>query len=246
MEKFSKRNSQFLKHVFQENHVIIANLLGMPKVGHGTKKRSFKKTTFKKKRSRKSYLNQNDVSRGPEKKSIDVTTSYTPSGGTWQGPTLINGIAQGVGNSERVGRKTVMKSVMMRSVSSTDGPFRIMIVYDKQANGATPAVTDIVDNDSFNAFQNLQNSDRFVIVADEICQGAPIGSITTVSPGAPDLSHTSCERYQKMNMEELFLGTGATITSIASGALYVMAVAHNSTAASQSHAIRTRVRYIDN
>jgi len=62
-----------------------------------------------------------------------------------------------------------MKSVLFRfyfNKGNTD-VFRLLILYDKQTNGALPATGDVVNTTDFHAPLNLANSDRFVTVFDK-------------------------------------------------------------------------------
>ncbi len=116
------------------------------------------------------------VKMGGEVKFLDFTLdNQTPPVTGLIIPSL-NIIAQGVGESERLGRKVTLRSLHIRcsfkislADSQADG-FRIlrMLVYqDKQTNGAAAAVTDIIQTAEFRAFRNLDNSGRFVILHDK-------------------------------------------------------------------------------
>lgn len=76
-------------------------------------------------------------------------------------------IAEGNGESERVGRKlTVTKISVLYSMqlpgsttaAASSDTVRCMLIQDKQTNGAQFVATDLIDLDNFNEFNNLANS----------------------------------------------------------------------------------------
>jgi len=194
-----------------------------------TKMVAFKST---KQSTSKSMVRQNDI-RGPEQKDITVSVNALalPATAVFSAPVLFGSAAQGVGTFQRVGRRLNMKSVMMRYGSNNGNPFRILIVYDKQTNGALPANTDILVNDNFHATLNLTNADRFVTIFDKMV-------IPETSGGIIDTL------YRKVELETMFSGTGAAITDIAGGSLYYL-FAPVTAAAAISISFTTRVRFTD-
>ncbi len=112
---------------------------------------------------------------GNELKFHDVDQDDAALAATGTVSTSWNLIPQGVTESQRVGRKCTIKSINWKGAlnlpSTTDfdnssDVARIMLVLDKQANGATPAVTDILESADFQSFNNLANSMRFVKLYD--------------------------------------------------------------------------------
>lgn len=103
-----------------------------------------------------------------------------PNDQTWHAGFCINSMDQGTTAYQRIGRKINMKKVQLRywfgDNSSGNGPakFRILIVYDKQFNTVVPAISEVLDlhftAPDPAAFNNLGNSDRFIIVADVITE----------------------------------------------------------------------------
>lgn len=183
--------------------------------------------------------------RGGELKFVDTNPTTTPAIGvvTWTAGTLLNGLANGSDASTRVGRKITMKSLLMKyfwkcDPASTGGsPLRILIVYDKQANAAAPAITDILLLDNFNSPNNLSNRDRFVTLVDHYTE--PIGIAGNFGVGG--------SVYKKLNMETMFnAGSAGTIGDITSGSVYLF-VAQNGgilTVAGDFDS-RVRIRYTD-
>lgn len=154
-----------------------------------------------------------------EKKDHGVFTQLIPpvASGVFTSGVLLNGMAQGDSAQTREGRVILMKklqlcwSVYLAGASTGGAPFRIKVVYDKQSNGAAPAITDILQNDDFHAFNNLFSNPRFVTLYDHI---------------TPPISATGeyCQAGKvliPMNLQCHYSGTGGTIGSINSGAIYI-------------------------
>ncbi len=89
-------------------------------------------------------------------------------------------VAQGVTESERIGRKMTIRSINFRgewqnglgtATGTVDGRLRIVIVWDKQANGAAFTVANVLENNGaavdINSFRNLSNAGRFVVLMDK-------------------------------------------------------------------------------
>ena len=78
--------------------------------------------------------------------TFDTTGEVLPGGGTSTG---LNLIAQGTTESNRVGRKCVITKILIRghvTTASTEANniIRMLLVLDKQANGAYPAYADVL------------------------------------------------------------------------------------------------------
>lgn len=87
-------------------------------------------------------------------------------------------IAQGTGESERIGRKIVIKKIQLRyrttfnGVSGGSGPeapetLRIMLVQDKQTNGSLWTTGQLMEDTTPYAFRNLANSGRFNVLMEK-------------------------------------------------------------------------------
>jgi len=183
-------------------------------------------------RSSTSLVNQADI-KGPEKKDITTATNAVavPATATFSTPVLLNGCAQGNSGFTRIGRRLLMKSILFRYffAPGSSSCFRILVVYDKQTNGALPATTDVVNTTDAHAPLNLINADRFVTVFDKIVDVNDVNMDTL---------------YRKVNLECLFGGTGSAITDIASGSLFYM-VAPISAASGATLSFSCRVRFTD-
>ncbi len=88
-------------------------------------------------------------------------------------------IGQGVTESTRIGRKCVIRSIGWRgkveliagaTASLTDGQVvRLLLVQDKQANGAAPSVSGtngLLQSANYQSFNDLSNKSRFTVLMD--------------------------------------------------------------------------------
>ncbi len=85
-------------------------------------------------------------------------------------------IPEGVGEEQRIGRRITIKNIgwhytikllTTSTPASTADHCRVMLVQDKQANGATAANTDVLDTSDVFSFNNLANSSRFRVLMDK-------------------------------------------------------------------------------
>lgn len=184
-------------------------------------------------------------SRGGELKFTDRGTSATLAiaGATFSTPFALTDIAQGTSASERIGRKLTIKSILVKWTASLaptsiqGSPIRWMVVYDKQANGVAPAITDILLTDAFTSANNLSNRDRFVTIFDQIVDPVSVQG------------NYSCAgvNFKALNLEQLYnAGTTGAIGSIASGSVYLMAAQTGSIGtAGPVFSAQVRIRYTD-
>lgn len=179
-------------------------------------------------------------SSGIERKNIDDTAPKITTGvATWT-INCLNDVVQGTTATTRIGRKILMKSINIQGVvaTSTGNAARILIVYDKQSNGALPAATDVLTSNTLMAMQNLDNRDRFIILADIL----PYEQEENISnPSAS--SGFGWKRYIKCNLETIYNGTLGTIADITTGSLLIMTNINGATITGETG--MQRVRFVD-
>lgn len=105
----------------------------------------------------------------PEVKIHDSTHTYigTPTTG-WQ-IAAWNQLSQGVQANQRVGRKIFMNSFEMRGrhdAASSADRYRVLIILDRQSNGALVTQSELFSNNTMNAMINANNLSRFKVLAD--------------------------------------------------------------------------------
>lgn len=184
-----------------------------------------------------------------ERKAIDVDrAAYV--GDTTGSVTLLNGVATGTDFTNRIGRRILMKSLYVRGfvfpIDSTvvDNLSRVIIVYDSQVNGAIPAITDIL-KEAFSESQiNLNNRDRFHILADKTFQmGSVNNTATQAYQGSPTVHKFKI--FKKLNLEVIFGGTTNLVASIQTGALWMVTIGNVGANAGSDITATSRVRFID-
>jgi len=155
-----------------------------------------------------------------ETKFIDNAFTLSPGANTtlFSSARLLNGCIQGTEATNRIGRKIVMSSLYLKgtfnlaTTSTGGGTARIIVVYDKQANGTTPAITDVLLSDDVLAPNNLSNRDRFTKICDFETDVISVNGINSVS----------VETYRRLNLETMYnTGNAGTIGDITSGSLHM-------------------------
>lgn len=159
----------------------------------------------------------------PELKYDDNTlnVSLTQTGSS----QLVLTVAQGSDNTDRIGRKITIKSIqydVVVSAATTElatypnasNVAKMLVVYDKQPNGALGAWSDVINSTNSIVtpfcFKNYDNIDRFDILAIEEFE---------ISEGGPNNCRRS--RFIPLSLETRFDGTGATISDIQTGSIFV-------------------------
>lgn len=211
------------------------------------------------------------VYRQPAQRSVELKAVDTASGGVnafgsvdfdQSAPVLflLNGIAAGTDFYNRVGRKVKLRSLLFRgdvyaADTTTSGAMsiRVALVYDGQANGAAITHSDVfnsVDSGGTTGSRaysgvNLNNRDRFKILKDWSFTLAPVALNAAGNGGYHN--RRVFKAYIPLNLDEVFSGTGATISSIQTGALYLIALCDASTTGDDAATItwNSRVRFSD-
>lgn len=177
-----------------------------------------------------------------ERKNIDVTPTAWPTATLGWTITPLNLMAQGTTANQHVGRKVSMKSLLIRSKFTCTDVTRVVVVYDKECNGALAATADIFEVDRIISPLNLSNSDRFIVLADV----TPTGIGKNAMPGYAALGGNSFffEIYRKMSLPMLFNNTTtATITAINYGAILLCTNSEQGAVADEL--TYSRIRYTD-
>lgn len=194
------------------------------------------------------YRQPNTVRGGPEKKNHDVSATIAMTAGalTFVAPaagTLLNGISEGATSTSRVGRKismvklTVYWSAYLASTSIGGSPIRVMIIYDKQANTALPAVLTWLNTNDFHSQNQLYNGDRFITVGSFLTDTISVGGNYSVSG----------KWSRSIDLETLYNdGNSGLITDIQTGSLYLTTAQNGQIGtAGPSFQFISRLRFID-
>lgn len=166
----------------------------------------------------------------------------------------INLILQGVTEVQRVGRKCTITNVNWRyniSLAEADAvadprngdTVRVIMFLDKQANGATAAVTDILESADWQSFNNLSNSARFRTLYDKTHN---LNYLTLASDGAGVVSSASVARestfFKRCSVPLEFSATTGAIGEIRSNNIGVLLISRTGASTFGS---KIRLRFSD-
>lgn len=166
---------------------------------------------------------------------------------------MANAISQGTDENKRIGREIRMKKFEFNGWLNTDGgsnlnndAIRILIVYDKHANGTTATAADILVQPPTGylslSFPNTINSNRFIILWDKlVCTPGKSNSST----GGND-TNTYIHRAS-IDLDASAIYNGAS-TSPTSGAILLVAVGSRLGGSTAIWVLEGQVRltYVDN
>lgn len=167
--------------------------------------------------------------RGSELKFFDTALSFAiDTTGEVPATGQLVLIPQGVTESTRVGRKCVIKSILLKfnlsfvpaAAAVLSGSTRLYLMLDKQTNGAAAAVTDAFTGAELTtANRNLSNSSRFVILKTWVHTWNPAAGATT----AFNTQTRFVSYYKKCNIPLEFSSTTGAITELKSNNIFLFA-----------------------
>lgn len=197
-------------------------------------KKKYKKKTLaaaayalakKNKREMKTELkyNQPPVSETPDNTGFDLV--------------LLNGVDVGDTAQTRDGNKIYIKNIQFRltlikASAATETSVRVMLIQDKQPNGAAFSITDVLVTDSISQVRNLKKSNRFKVFYDKI------HIVHTYRP------MTFIKYFKRCNIQTQYIDTGNGVADITSNSLYLAFISDESVNA-PSIAGYARLRFTD-
>lgn len=184
---------------------------------------------------------RSNTGRNVEVKYAEVTVANTTIGTASQFLTSLAALVdQGTGESQRIGRKYTIKSINIRGecVLPSEGAssanycdeVRVIVVQDKQPNGATATFSDIYATAvstgtpviDWRAFRNMENIQRFNVLADRTY------SLNDFIVNNADTTHTNyCKQmsiFRKCNINVEMKGTTAAVSNLISNNVSVYAI----------------------
>lgn len=196
-----------------------------------------------------------------EKKVIDINSTGYNIENTGTQLQLLNGCVAGSQNYNRIGRKINLKSLQIHGrINVADQTVaagvtcRLLIVFDKQTNGAAPAYSDIIKSQNISGTTsstifdmiNLDNRDRFEIIRDLYYTTGGIDTTATQTWATSPLI-INVNIYVKLgNRETVYnAGTAGTVGDIQSGSLYFFLISDQVNAAGVSANLACRTRFVD-
>ncbi len=177
-----------------------------------------------------------------EFKELDLarTTTAVTSGVIITSPSLV---AQGDTKSSRSGNSIRLKSIQWKAIFKIDASAvatycRCMIVLDRQVNGATFAIGDLVEDASISDFmvspRDTDNANRFSILWDRLVPLNISGNQTA-----------SFSMRKKLNYVVNFDGTTAAVTDLTSNGIFLVIASDEATNAPLITDF-CRIRFVDN
>lgn len=131
------------------------------------------------------------------------------------------------------------------SIGAADAEYvRCMVIYDRQPNGAYPAIADVLSvNDAGVAAGgvftglNITNKSRFLILADKVI---------TLDPGSGQTMYFDI--YRKLpRLEAQYKASAGTIADLSTGSILLLVFEANTVGANigSCAALESRIRYFD-
>lgn len=153
---------------------------------------------------------------------------------------LLNGLARGDDSTDRDGRQVRIKSLQSnflftQHASATSTIVRCIFFIDKDANGATPNMTDVFEAATINAPRELDNRKRFVILKD--------WTVTLTSSGQTIKRQ---KVFKNLDMKTVYDdSTAGDITDISSNSLFLLLLSNEATNTPTVNSY-VRIRFVDN
>lgn len=184
-------------------------------------------------------------------KRVDVTTTlqYFDNTTTNANNVLLNGLTNGDFDFNRISNGVKWKSLTMKvrisCVPQIAGTYpadsiRLIVVYDRAANGTLAAVSDVqkavdsggsASSTAITPF-NFDNRDRFYVLVDQMLETpgftvAIAGGVPTYTTQSPDTLSSEAlfwKIYRKINfsLDTKYIGSSAGIGGIGQGAIFAM------------------------
>ena len=181
----------------------------------------------------------------PELKFHDDAINILPIPNTGHIFSTTVAIPQGTGESERIGRKCVVKSWSMRYAltlqeqtlpANTHDEVKIFIMQDRQTNGTVALILDVLEQDNIHSYRNLANTGRFKVLATRShCMSNPAGGNSNFG--------TNIQKGQfhiKMFMPLEYSSTTGSLTELKSNNIFMLLISLDSRTHIQG---RIRVRF---
>lgn len=224
--------------------------------------RIFKPTSKKTKASQKWMQQRQTIPILPKFKRVNASSAEfkfkdttkaqasTATAGAIFTDTLL-AMVEGNTDSTRIGNRITVRSVMLRGTAmlpaatdsaNTSQVVRIILYLDRQANGATATVADILASADYRSFNNLDNSDRFRTLAEETVDLVAQGAVPTGAALTFGKVRQSFFLKAKLNIDVKYKANGGDITDLASTNIGVFVIGESNFA---TVGYIARVRYTD-
>jgi len=178
-------------------------------------------------------------------KIADPITSTAYEATTTGSVILLNGIASGDDYNQRDGRRVILDSISIKGdmfYSSATAAHnvdivRMMLIYDKQTNGAAPAIADVLVNANADSHYNVNNLGRFDVLIDKTWSLPQVPAATASAVTFPKI-----KLGRSIKRGTQYSGTGSSVASIASGGLYLILIGSQAFSGTNNSIIELSVR----
>ncbi len=194
------------------------------------------------------YNNGNAGGGGMEQKFHDLDVVATTATAGTIVPSL-NLIAQGTGESQRLGRRAIISSINIRyravlqattSLASGNASVRIMVIKDSQCNGAAATALNVLETANYQSFNNLANKGRFTTLYDKsftLNTLAAAGDGTTNDTAATGRTFSF---FKKCRIPILFNSTTGAIGEVCCNNIFMLQIGEVASAVTLDGKIRVR------
>lgn len=191
-----------------------------------TRRRRKATTTGARKRAAKPVGYQAMVRLVPQRPMVDMgvfdTTASVVVSNTGSS-SYMNNIVLGTGQGNRIGDRIMMRGIYYKlqvgplATQNGDQGVRILLVYDKQCNGAGPTAPLPLASATYDAYKNADYRERFVILKDWLIG---CGGFGQAFPGSLDSKHSNIQTgYIKCELPTQYNASAGAITDCVSGSL---------------------------
>ncbi len=184
----------------------------------------FRKRRFKKRNGNAGKIalrKVNKLMKNTEKKFVDTDNNVSQDDTITIAPLTL--IGQGDSSSSREGNKVVFKTMQLKyswklnTAASSGGRMRVMIILDKQANGAVFTAGDLLASTALGTAivspLNLDGQFRFRVLYNKV---------TTLSPQGMEVAYKTL--FKKINIPARYSGSGGSQSNILSQGIYILSV----------------------
>ncbi len=181
---------------------------------------------------------------------VDIDLSPIPAAGSVNDSQVK--IPQGTTEKTRIGRKATVRSInwrfqirLLAAANATGGDVvRVIMYVDKQCNGATANVTDILESADYQSFNNLGNKNRFRTLMDRTYDLNPMSAAGdgTANDALPFAINDTF--FKKVNLPIEWNSTAGAITEIQSNNIGILLISRANTLSDFES--KVRIRFSDN
>lgn len=160
----------------------------------------------------------------------------------------LSGLLPGNTASTRIGSRVAIQSIQLSLKltphATTASDSRVLLVVDRQANGAQAAGTDYLVSDSLTGLKNLASRMRFRTLMDKKVAGLPLATNSNYGGGRP-LVIDKFVKFSSPLSVDYNAGTAGTVADIITNNVFLHLVGSTAAGSGATLTGNIRVRYSD-